>query len=106
MNPRHAAALALVGWYLIEPPALATNQNVPDLTAPLSRWTVKYKAQAAADCEKRRSLDNLLALDPDFRQYAEITARQKGEVFSAQKLIDFVMPQACIASHDPRLKEK
>ena len=39
MNLRHAAALALVGWYLISPPA--TGQDFPrsrDEGAPLSKW--------------------------------------------------------------------
>jgi hypothetical protein len=35
MKPRHATALALVSWYLIMPPPLASNPNKPDLSAPL-----------------------------------------------------------------------
>jgi hypothetical protein len=34
MKPRHAAALALVGWYLMMPPWRPTV----DVSAPLSRW--------------------------------------------------------------------
>jgi hypothetical protein len=33
---RHAAALTLVGWYLMVPP----SRPVVDLDAPLRKWTV------------------------------------------------------------------
>ena len=40
MNLRHAAALALVGWYLMSPPIQAFKESpVPELSAPLSQWT-------------------------------------------------------------------
>jgi hypothetical protein len=40
MKPRHAAALALVGWYLMEPPIVGPygRGRVYDASAPLSRW--------------------------------------------------------------------
>src|SRR5580704_5850869 len=40
MKLRHAAALALVGWYLISPPRVAGSppQWRIDDTAPVSRW--------------------------------------------------------------------
>jgi hypothetical protein len=37
MKPRHAAALALVGWYLMAPPLEGPNV---DPFAPLSKWVV------------------------------------------------------------------
>jgi hypothetical protein len=37
MKPRHAAALALVGWYLMVPPR--QSDGWPDLAAPVSEWT-------------------------------------------------------------------
>ena len=36
MKPRHAAALALVGWYLLYPPWSAKQQGV-DPSLPLNR---------------------------------------------------------------------
>jgi len=43
MKPRHAAALALVGWYLMRPPLTQTGPDTynlpPDTSAPLSKWT-------------------------------------------------------------------
>jgi hypothetical protein len=35
MNPRHVAALALVGWYLMLPPSKAPKPDVPTLLAPI-----------------------------------------------------------------------
>jgi hypothetical protein len=48
MNIRHAAALALVGWYLLISPA-----DKPD--APLSQWHVFKSFDKAAECESERT---------------------------------------------------
>src|SRR5208283_1686320 len=46
MNPRHAAALALVGWYLILPsPEMATAKK---MDSSLSRWS-RLGVYASAD---------------------------------------------------------
>lgn len=37
MKPRHAAALALVGWYLMVPPLASLQSQTADLHAPLSK---------------------------------------------------------------------
>ena len=52
MKLRHAAALALVVWYLIVPP-LVIHSSVPvDLDAPLSKWGIFSSHNSAADCEQ------------------------------------------------------
>ena len=40
MNPRHAAAVALVGWYLMVPPIVRPSgrEGTTDTNAPLSKW--------------------------------------------------------------------
>jgi hypothetical protein len=38
MCPGHAAALALVGWYLMVPPPVIHSSVPVDLDAPLSKW--------------------------------------------------------------------
>jgi hypothetical protein len=48
MNARHAAALALVGWYLLLPPI---SDGTPDVTAPLSRWEILFPYETARDCQ-------------------------------------------------------
>jgi hypothetical protein len=43
MKPRHAATLALLGWYLMIPPLTQKGPDTfglpPDTSAPLSKWT-------------------------------------------------------------------
>ena len=38
MKPRHAAALALVGWYLMTPPPMLEPER-PGLSEPLGEWS-------------------------------------------------------------------
>ena len=52
MKPRHAAALALVGWYH-DPPA--TDQGaIIYQDALLSQWTKALHFDSEADCEAKR----------------------------------------------------
>ena len=45
MNLRHAAALALVGWYLLIPPVFSAMGSHPrafnDLNAALNKWDIQ-----------------------------------------------------------------
>jgi hypothetical protein len=56
MNLRHAAALALVSWYLMVPPWTAGHDGRPiqplvaDSYAPLSKWATEGSFDSAADC--------------------------------------------------------
>jgi hypothetical protein len=106
MNLRHAAAFALVGWYLVMPPPLTSNPNKPDLIAPLSKWIVREQFDTASKCKKSRQVVTPLEHDPNFQPAAETAARQQGQVFSVEKWRAFAEPQKCIASDDPRLKAK
>jgi hypothetical protein len=47
---RHAAALALVGWYLITPPLGPDGR--PDRQAPLSHWSLHSSYDTARECQK------------------------------------------------------
>ena len=50
MRPRHAAALALVGWYLMLPPIdVTTRAFLTD--RPLSQWHVSKGFDSAKECE-------------------------------------------------------
>jgi hypothetical protein len=51
MKPRHAAALALVGWYLLLPPINLDSKAVLDIDAPFSKWEIYKAFDSAADCE-------------------------------------------------------
>jgi hypothetical protein len=50
MKLRHAAALALVGWYLMMPPLRGGGK--PDDQAPISAWTVFRKFDSTAACQE------------------------------------------------------
>jgi hypothetical protein len=52
MNRRHAAALALVGWYLIGPPMRSYEPAVVDWNAPVSKWLPIGFFDTAEDCRK------------------------------------------------------
>jgi hypothetical protein len=103
MKSTHAAALALVGWYLMVPPIRlgksgsdgghAWGEYSIESQAPLRNWTraqfpqeFKYKT----DCQRVISKHCNRGSDGDGTSYFE------GSLCSAQ----------CIASDDPRLKEK
>ncbi len=108
MNFRHAAALALMIWYLMMPPTLAMNPNKPDLSAPLAKWVAHEEMDTLSMCEKQRKKEILLAHNPYslFQQYtdAEKSPRPKGYVFSIAKMQELADAQKCIATNDPRLK--
>ena len=86
MNLRHAAVLALVGWYLMSPPLVRKQGTLQEDTAqPLSKW-VQFRAfDSAQACEKDRDL-----------------------ILQAQKTINSTeaLSDRCIEADDPRLKEK
>ena len=89
MRPRHAVALALVGWYLMVPP---TGRDYPrgNVDAPLTQWIKRRRRPIAtrtnvSTCWKASPVDEL-----------EEQADRRNFYKQAQ----------CIANDDPRLKEK
>jgi hypothetical protein len=83
MKPLHAAALAMVGWYLMMPPV---HDGQPDTQAPISAWKVFRTFDSTAACQ-------------EWKLKLETRARRAGRYGPRP---DFM----CIASDDPRLKEK
>jgi hypothetical protein len=64
MNTRHAAALALMGWYLMVPPVHQERSGEPlhlDSNAPISRWEVDELAPSGYDTVAKcdQDLDHL-----------------------------------------------
>jgi hypothetical protein len=55
MKPRHAAALALLGWYLMVPSSKSNGE--PDLQAPLSKWEMDGFYDTAQACDNRYKAD-------------------------------------------------
>jgi len=98
MKLHFAAALALVGWYLIVPPVRVDSKGSPEeqsdrsgfvyeTDAPLSKWFNEGNFDSAAACDQALS---------QFRHTPRATAADQIQELAAR----------CIASDDPRLKEK
>jgi hypothetical protein len=92
MKPRHAAALALVGWCLMLPPMVGGHT---DTSAPLNSWRMTASYDAASDCRK--------VLEDSTRD--AIKALQDPHVlpFTREASLQF-LDAACVATDDPRLK--
>ena len=52
MNPRHAAALALVGWYLMVPPSVATlpDSSRVSIQSMGKEWRILTRTDNAEEC--------------------------------------------------------
>jgi len=88
MNLSHTATLALVGWYLMIPPRTGHDQQTFDDHAPLASWFVFSAYDAAHECEGAKFLNH--------EGHKQSGDPMKAAMDSAQ----------CIATDDPRLKEK
>ena len=88
MKLRHAAAIALVSWYLMIPPRTAHDHVTFDDRAPLASWFVFSAHDAAHECEGAKFLNR--------EAHKQSGDPMKAALDSAQ----------CIATDDPRLKGK
>jgi hypothetical protein len=93
MKPRHAAALALVGWYLMIPPI--TPDGTVHSDARLARWRIDGNFDSSASCEFMR--DSL-------RRTTVLARRAQDPPMEVELAADH--QAVCIASDHPRLKEK
>jgi hypothetical protein len=91
MKPRHAAALVLVGWYLMVPPTKETNQMAPSV--PLPNWVVLRAFDTADACNEAQD---------QLRYHVSRLNLQNPVVSAASEAAEF---SQCIASDDPRLRE-
>jgi NAD(P)H-flavin reductase len=88
MKPRHAAALALVGWYLMVPPP-QSFKNGEYREAPLVQWTHRATFDTEVECNHETSKG--------------CHHFQNGSTIGLEGPLCWAK---CIASDDPRLKEK
>src|SRR5882762_7449737 len=93
MKSRHAAALALVGWYLMLPPPMRLSDGridpdlSSDLSAPLADWFHVRSFDTAADCT------------------AELEVmKRRGAQFQREHPLPVLVENAnrCVSSNDPR----
>ena len=101
MKPCHAAALALVGWFLMVPPDRPKLTDTLDWTskAPLPTWQVVQRFDPKSACEKRR-----LEIISDAKHSIKSDAAAN---HSAAVLTDYAIANnaTCISRDDPRLKK-
>ena len=103
MSLRHAAALALVGWYLMVPPYEGRISDPASVVvndrAAISKWEISDSFDSANDCADQRMRSQSAASKyPDSMLRAPKT--------SHQLTVARFMFATCIATDDPRLKEK
>ena len=102
MSLRHAAALALVGWYLLMPPIDMEGEKAKvDGSVPLSQWyhgARVYETQSA--CEEENA--KLRAIAESHKNWIG----PSGSVAAANDRYVLLTNQRCIATDDPRLKGK
>jgi hypothetical protein len=88
MNARHAASLALVGWYLMAAPPQSFRDNQYH-EAPLGEWIHKGTFHSEFECKQKLS--------------------NGCHEVGGKGMLGFEGPLCwarCVASDDPRLKEK
>lgn len=83
MKLRHAAALVLVGWYLMIP---ITSPGHLDNKAPISKWTISGSFDKEVDCSDR--------LDELFKKASKGHDKLLEDAFGLG---------ACVSTDDPRL---
>jgi hypothetical protein len=116
MSLRHAAALALVGWYLMVPPLLPDGSV--NVKAPLSEWSESGQGfDTAQDCNKARAQEaervvkNLDAVkreigalpDTGDRPLSEVAPSTYARYASVLNKGGAFLSSRCISSDDPRL---
>jgi hypothetical protein len=100
---RHAAALALVGWYLMLPPLGPSEKNFPVASeAPLVQWTNSGSFDTAKECEIER---HKLSVDADKRAAEAARAPTDTTQALALGVVGAERLATCIETTDPRLKE-
>ena len=93
MKLHHFAALALLGWYLMLPPASSLDPDSPTYLAKasLSQWKTVKQYDSKLECEEQAEILHVYAKqEPNSQDWARYP-RSYAE---------------CLATDDPRLKSK
>jgi hypothetical protein len=109
MKLRHAAALALVGWYLMTPP-VTTVKGSDRYYRVLARaaicdWESSQRFDSRADCESARltARQNLSGASEANYDFSDSNGKAlQGTLDDAQRAA--ALFSKCIATDDPRLK--
>jgi hypothetical protein len=111
LSIRHAAALALVGWYLMIPPGASSGLSGKEaLSAPLSEWRHGASFDSADHCERilntiRRNsaAEYKTAVKAWHAKYDNQHADRALHALAVEKTAEY---SQCVASDDARLKER
>ena len=104
-------AVALVDWYLMVPPD-ATVPHAVDSSAPTSRWSFVTKFDNADSCKQAvtalqtKNDDTILALTLDPTGFLMRFQKRQGSDPDSERARARVNAAACIATDDPRLKQR
>jgi len=108
VNLRHAAALTLMGWYLMVPP-LNTDGRV-EVTMRFTKWTQLASYDSASACQKvlfafQQARELKPATDAEWKEARDSAVRTgKQPPLNSEEMNKQVSESRCIASDDPRLK--
>jgi hypothetical protein len=94
MTFHHAAALALVGWYMMVPPLSHTVRFEVDYRAPVTAWPIMRSFDNAEGCEDYRS--------HELEKYRASAATAPTNI--PQTFSNAILFSQCVASDDPRLR--
>jgi hypothetical protein len=96
MKTGHAAALVLVGWYLMVPPLVNAPYKI-DTEAPLASWKLYKKFDSSEDCNK--------FLSSAQARYKPTATAPSGSIKRGTRAfaLQMVFGQ-CVSSDNPRLK--
>jgi hypothetical protein len=102
MKPLHAAALALVGWFLMVPSDHPKLDDSVDWVskAPLTEWRIVQRFDASSSCERRR-LE--IVSDAEHAIRTDAAAQRAAAVLSDYAITNNAI---CVSRDDPRLKPK
>jgi hypothetical protein len=106
MDLRHAAVLAFTGWYLLAAPVRQPKSEPPylDEHAAYRDWKILHAFKTVDDCEggQKRAV-----LDAESRNLTAWSGGFAGIIDTDPKpWLTQQIDAECIASDDPRLKEK
>lgn len=96
-----AAALALAGWYLMCGPQVSEHPPTFDTVTALSKWSIVDSYDTADSC--RNGKTDLIRIVYEAARQATEDEKKKALLL---KLAAMTEAYQCIATDDPRLKEK
>jgi hypothetical protein len=116
MTFRHVVALALVGWYLLLPPA-GTESKLPNINSPLSAWNQDGAFPRSATCMKKRKERLNLSRQQVAKLEQQDAKEMKSHVYTSEPVARNYMSEPavrafaaqmqtsrCVSTDDPRLK--